>query len=275
MLLKGLIVWPKNKFCHPFTHPHVVPNCFVSHWLPLYFLAIQWKSMGTKSVSNILQNIFCVQQKKLIHVWDNMRWSVSFRAIQKLENILYNIVKYVQFTCKYLSIQRVDRTWIWKWTTSGHLVAVILCKCELSFRRYRGEKRHTLDMEYLSFFLILFLRADSLCLPATEWDRWRGKCRSLCMPSARCQCPHTYTPVSLHYCILTVNNADSLIFFSPLFGIHIWIVYNPKGSENHKGDVFEKVHSVSFRPCFKKVNKNKFTFEKSIKGSNKNDWAPL
>ncbi len=121
----------------------------------------------------------------------NFGWSVSFRAIQKLENILYNIMKYVQFTCKYLSIQRVDRTWIWKWTTSGHLVAVILCKCELSFRRYRGEKRHTLDMEYLSFFLILFLRADSLCLPATEWDRWRGKCRSLCMPSVT-------VPVSTH-----------------------------------------------------------------------------
>lgn len=107
-------------------------------------------------------------------------------------NLLANIFPFKGWTVHELENNN------WKWTeSSGHLVAVILCKCEQSFRRYRGEKRHTLDMEYLSFFLILFLRADSLCLPATEWDRWRGKCWSLCMRSAM-------APVSTHTHTLTL-----------------------------------------------------------------------
>jgi len=66
--VKG-IVHPKMKMFSSFTYPKVVPNLyeFISAVKQVFFLL--WKSMAYINclVTNILQNILCVQQKKETH----------------------------------------------------------------------------------------------------------------------------------------------------------------------------------------------------------------
>jgi len=69
VFVKG-IVHPDRKLCHP----QVAPNLF---FFSVFF--ILWKSMGSWLVTNILQNIFCVKQKKKKNhtVWINLRMSIN------------------------------------------------------------------------------------------------------------------------------------------------------------------------------------------------------
>lgn len=84
-----ILVHPKMIILSLFTPPHAISNFLWNmKYFEIYFLSIQWSIVSgtqilTKTVSNILQNIFCVLQKKkkknqqtnIIQVWNDIRAS--------------------------------------------------------------------------------------------------------------------------------------------------------------------------------------------------------
>ncbi len=129
MLLKGsLIVWPKIHILPPFYSTSRRSKQFGFPLTSIVFFGYTMEVNGNQFFfTKFFKTSFMFNRRNLYRFgttwgWGKndkiyiFGWSVSFRAIQKWENFLYNILNYVQFTCKYLSIQRVDRTWIRKWS---------------------------------------------------------------------------------------------------------------------------------------------------------------
>ncbi len=157
MLLKGsLIVWPKIHILPPFYSTSRRSKQFCFPLTSIVFFGYTMQVNGNqKCFQNSSKYLLCSTEEtytgleqhedeermtKLTFLGEvflsepSKNGRISFIIYWIMCNLLANIFPFKGWTVHELE------NYHWKLTTSGHLVSVILCKCELSFRRYRGKK---------------------------------------------------------------------------------------------------------------------------------------